>query len=283
MNLRRLRMGLATVLGLRAHGFFIPYRYAAQVAPADRRNYVHVAENFAGAAREFAAVIDLTDSYQNELRAIAPDAPPPAPRWQQDWFPALDGAVLYALIRHHRPPRIIEIGSGHSTRFIARALADGDLGTEVTAIDPAPRAAIDSLPVTIVRQTVQHVAAELLGSISAGDFLIVDSSHILMPGSDVDIVLNDIMTQLPAGALIHIHDVFLPDPYPPAWAWRGYNEQTAIAALLGPGSPYAPIFASHYARQRFAERLTGSVINDLPRPAGAFETSLWLRKTRNGA
>ena len=271
-------MGLATVLGLRARGFFIPYRYAAQVTPSDRRDYAHVAECFVAAARDFEAVLDLVDSYREELCAIAPDAPAPGPRWLQDWFPALDGAVLYALVRHHRPARIVEIGSGHSTRFIARAIVDGGLNAEVTAIDPAPRAAIDSLPVTIIRQPIQRVDPGVVGAFAPGDFLIIDSSHILMPGSDVDIIVNDIMTQLPVGTLIHIHDIFLPNPYPPSWAWRGYNEQTAIAAMIGPGAPYVPIFASHYARNRFAERLESSVINDLPRPTGAFESSLWLRK-----
>ena len=35
-RLRRLRLGLATILGRKPGGFFIPYRHAASVAP---RNY----------------------------------------------------------------------------------------------------------------------------------------------------------------------------------------------------------------------------------------------------
>ena len=50
--------------------------------------------------------------------------------------------------------RIIEVGSGHSTRFMLQAVADGDFSCAVTAIDPAPRAAIDALPVRLIRKPV---------------------------------------------------------------------------------------------------------------------------------
>ena len=40
MNMRRLKMGLSTVLGLKKQGFFIPYRYADSPSPlADRTHY----------------------------------------------------------------------------------------------------------------------------------------------------------------------------------------------------------------------------------------------------
>ena len=64
------------------------------------------------------------------------------------------------------------------------------------------------------------------------DILSVDGSHLLMPGTDVDIVLNRVLPMLPAGTVIHFHDIFWPDPYPAVWDWRGYNEQNAIAPLF---------------------------------------------------
>ena len=278
MNFRRLRMGLATVLGLSPRGFFVPYRYAAQISPADRRPHDHAAANFAAARADFDAILDIVDCYRADLLAIAADGEPPGPRWGQDWFSGLDAAVLYALVRHHRPARIVEIGSGHSTRFIVRALADEGVDATVTAIDPAPRAAITDLSIELVREPIQRVDPAMMGPLEAGDFLIVDSSHILMPGSDVDIVINDILPHLPAGVFIHIHDIFLPNPYPENWAWRGYNEQVAIAAMIDAGGCYAPVFASHYFRQTLGRRLAASVVDQLPSPAGATESSLWLRK-----
>ena len=76
---------------------------------------------------------------------------------------------------------------------------------------------------------------ETLPDLAPGDVLSIDSSHILMPGTDVDILLNRVLPALPAGVLVHIHDVFLPDDYPPAWSWRGYNEQLGVAALVQGG------------------------------------------------
>src|SRR5690606_10000540 len=133
--------------------------------------------------------------------------------------------------------RIVEIGSGHSTRFLARAVSDGRLATQIVAVDPAPRAVIAGLPVAYRRSTLQSalVEAPLLFDFGPDDMLFVDSSHLLMPGSDVDLLLNRLVPRLPAGAVLHIHDVFLPDAYPAAWAWRGYNEQNAVAPLLACG------------------------------------------------
>ncbi len=80
-----------------------------------------------------------------------------------------------------------------------------------------------------------------------------------MPGSDVDHLLNHRLPRLANGVVVHIHDVLLPDPYPVSWAWRGYNEQLLVAALLQGGS-VEPLFASHYVVTRMAERLDASVI-----------------------
>ncbi len=100
-----------------------------------------------------------------------------------------------------------------------------------------------------------------------------------MPGSDVDLIVNDILPRLAAGVLIHVHDVFLPEPYPAAWRWRGYNEQLAIAALLGSGA-YEPLFASAYAARFLGPEIAASVVAQLPLVPGAHESSLWLRKSR---
>ena len=128
----------------------------------------------------------------------------------------------------------------------------------------------------LVRTTAQ-AAHPALFELGPGDFLMIDSSHILMPGTDVDLLLNRVLPALPAGALVHFHDIFLPDPYPEDWAWRGYNEQLGVAALLI-GGGIEPLFASHYVTTRMAADLAGTVVRDLPLPAGARESSLWLRR-----
>jgi hypothetical protein len=259
---------------------FIPYRRAATLdAPRWRAPYAAVEALFASREVGFREVLDLIEAQADALIGFG-NAPPPAPRFAQDWFPRLDAAAAYALVRARRPKRIVEIGAGHSTRFLARAMRDERYGGALTTIDPAPRADLAGLAgVTLMRAPVQEVGLAPFEALLAGDLLFVDSSHVLMPGSDVDIVLNRVVPMLPAGVLVHLHDIFLPDDYPPEWRWRGYNEQQGVAPYLL-GGRLLPLFASRYVATRMAGALTDTVIARLPLPEGAHESSLWAKCLR---
>jgi hypothetical protein len=215
-------------------------------------------------------VLEWIEDCAASLEAIGEDRPP-QPRWNQDWFPRLDAAAAYAIVRKTKPRRIVEVGSGHSTRFLARAVADGALGTRMTCIDPEPRATIAGLPVDFLRSPVQSVALDVF-DLHGGDILFIDSSHQLKPGSDLEFLLGRVLPGLPGGVRVHFHDIFLPDPYPEMWAWRRYNEQEAVARLLD--DRYALEFSSHQAKKA---PLTG-VLARLPLPPGALESSFWLCK-----
>jgi predicted O-methyltransferase YrrM len=275
-ELRRLRFGLLTLLGIRQRGFFIPHRYADHVPTREMRGpYEAIERIFKTDEPVFSAFLERLDHYAVALATI--EGTPPEPRWDQDWFPRLDAAAAYVLVRESRPRRIVEIGSGHSTRFMARAARDSGLAVEITAIDPAPRATLDPLPVTLIRAPLQEAGVAPFEPLAAGDVLFIDSSHVLMPGTDVDILLNRILPALPPGVLVHIHDVFLPDDYPPDWEWRGYNEQLAIATLLQ-GGAYRLLWASHYVSSRMPESVAASAASRLELKPGARESSLWLVK-----
>jgi trans-aconitate methyltransferase len=217
-------------------------------------------------------VLAAIESYAAELEAIG-DEGPPAPRWTQDWFARLDAAAAYAIVRSTRPRRIVEVGCGHSTRFLARAVADGRLETAITSIDPAPRASLQGLAVRWLRVPVQAADLASFQALEAGDILFVDSSHQLKPASDVEHLFRQVIPRLASGVRLHFHDVFLPDDYPPAWAWRRYNEQEAVRALLERG--YAQEFSSC---QTLARGELRGVLARLPVMPGAIESSLWLRK-----
>lgn len=266
---RRLVLGLPTVLSLTPRGWFIPHRYAPLLPPPGAQPpYPAIETLFDGKAAAFDAVVALIDSHAATLEAMHG-------LLNQAWFPSLDAAAAYALMRDRKPQHLIEVGSGHSTRVLAKAL--GGMG-EILAIDPAPRADIAGLPgVQVVPSTVQAAPLELFDRLGRGDVLFIDSSHILMPGSDVDLLLNRVLPRLPAGVIVHIHDIFLPFDYPPVWGWRAYNEQQGVLPLMTTGA-YTPLFSSVWARQRLGERLAQSAVARLPMPQEAMSTSLWLEK-----
>ena len=219
----------------------------------------------------FFAVLDLIEKYSPDLERIKGDNPP-APRWDQDWFPRLDAAAAYALVRDEPPRRIVEVGSGHSTRFMARAVSDGRLPTRITAIDPEPRARIAGLDIAFLKKRVQDVEEF---DLAAGDILFIDSSHQVKPGNDLDFLFNKILPRLPSGTRVHFHDVFLPDDYPAQWAWRRYDEQNFIKNLF---PRYAVEFSSHWIVSRREDLVARGVLGRLPLVPGAIESSLWLRK-----
>ena len=236
-----------------------------------------IADLLRGREEVFAAFLDVIEGYAEALQAIGPDDPP-EPRWNQGWFPRLDGAAAYAMVRHHAPRRIVEVGSGHSTRFLARAVRDGAMTCEITAIDPQPRATIAGLPVRTIASRMQDADEAFFAALGPGDVLFIDSSHVLMPGSDVDFLVNRVLPDLPEGVLVHFHDIFLPEDYPESWTWRGYNEQAAVAALIAGGDGDQVLFASRYVATQMADRLAETILARLPLIDGAFENSLWLRK-----
>ena len=105
----------------------------------------------------------------------------------------------------------------------------------------------------IVPETVQSAPADLFAGLAPGDAVFIDSSHILMPGSDVDLLFNRVLPELPSGTLVHIHDIFTPYDYPEEWVFGqprgGNNEQYALECLLSGGGAW---------RQRFASRSPAS-------------------------
>jgi predicted O-methyltransferase YrrM len=269
---RRLGFGLSTLLGGRARGFFIPYRYAANVKAS---GYPALVSLFEDAKPRFSAVLDDIEACAADLRLIAQGRGPA--RFDQDWFPRLDAAAAYAIVRTSRLARILEVGSGHSTRFMAQAVRDGGLQARITCIDPAPRASLAKLDVQHKALLLQEADPSLFAELTAGDILFIDSSHIAMPGTDVDRLFLDVLPRLASGTFIHIHDVTLPDAYPAAWSWRGYNEQLLVGALLQ-GGAYEPVFSSYFVAKTMLAGRRNGVLSELPLEAGALETSLWLRK-----
>jgi len=274
---RRFSLGLRTLFGSKSHGYFIPSRAAGYRSfDTPGTAYPFSAERFQSAEPEMMRYLSIADGYADEFDEIQQNDSTFA-RWDQDWFPRLDAALLYSFIRHFKPERIVEVGSGHSTRFAQKAMADEGLACSFTAIDPHPRKPIPTADnFTWMAKPAQAVAPEFWTTLRDGDFLIIDSSHVLMPGSDVDVLLNKVLPALPGGVIVQIHDILLPDDYPSDWAWRGYNEQLGVVSYLKSRASEI-LISSHYVTTRLQAEFGVTKISKLMMPKGARETSLWIR------
>jgi predicted O-methyltransferase YrrM len=256
-----------------SQGFYIPYRYAASTHNAGAPPWLLNKLHDAGAQMD--DWLDAARALNGDLAryATANAGKPHNPRFDQEWFTGLDATLAYTMVRELAPSRIIEVGSGHSTRFMARAIEDGGLRTSFTSIDPEPRRDIDTLCTTVERRPLDVDALPVFDQLMSGDILFIDGSHILMPGTDVEFLFTHIIPVLPAGCVVHIHDIFAPDPYPQPWQWRGYNEQALCVALLGSGR-LEVLAASAWLRGHCPHKL-----NDVFAPCsdGGYESSLWVR------
>ena len=154
------------------------------------------------------------------------------PCWINNWFSGLDTAALYSLLALHHPHTYLEVGSGYSTRVARRAIRDHGLGTRIVSIDPEPRAEIDRLCDSVIRQPLEKTDLGIFEQLVPGDILFIDSSHRCFTNSDVTVVFLEVLPRLQPGVLVHLHDIFLPCDYPPRWRDRYYSEQYMLAAIL---------------------------------------------------
>jgi hypothetical protein len=175
--------------------------------------------------------------------------------WRNPFQTPLDIAFDYGLLRQLSPRRYIEVGSGISTLVAAAASARG-AGFEITSIDPAPRADIDRSAQRIIRQPLED-CVDLLAAESGPDtVLFIDGSHFAFPGSDVTRFFLDVLPNLRAGTVVHIHDIYLPDDYPARHLGRLWNEQYLLACwLAGGGSRLRPLLPGHWLAGRVGPAL----------------------------
>jgi hypothetical protein len=64
-----------------------------------------------------------------------------------------------------------------------------------------------------VPRKAQKVPLEVLTELDDGDFLFIDSSHTVKPGSEVNRLILEVLPRLKRGAWVHFHDIFFPYDY----------------------------------------------------------------------
>jgi predicted O-methyltransferase YrrM len=261
---------LMSAIGLPARGYFVPYPFAAKVDRAVP-GYPAVEALFAAKDAAIGEFLAGVGAYLGAFRAFGE-----AEQWRSRFFSPRDGTTAYAMMRGLRPRRVLEVGSGTSTWFMARAIVDGGIDCTITCIDPEPRRPVADLGVRHIARPLQPSDTELAAELEAGDVLFVDSSHIMLPGMDVDVEFNLMFPALAPGVVVHVHDIFLPENYPDSWDMRMYSEQNALIGWLVSGF-FAVMFPGYYATTRHGEAWTKLAAGFAPlaeEPAG----SLWMRR-----
>jgi Methyltransferase domain len=252
-----LKVGVASrsirSLGRLAGGHYVNLDYPPTVENAPRYGHGRPAnprleELVSAQAASYAPTLEAIGRYTDDLARIEVEAEDPRePSWVNGMISGLDGATFYALMRDRRPSLYLEIGSGNSTKFVARACREGELDTRIVSIDPHPRAEVDDLCDEVVRKPLEAADLSLFASLRAGDILFFDGSHRVFMNSDVAVFFLDVLPALPAGVLVGIHDIYLPDDYPADIAGRYYSEQYMLAAYLLGGADIEIVLPAWWA------------------------------------
>jgi predicted O-methyltransferase YrrM len=192
-----------------------------------------------------------------------------------------DGSTLHAMIRQHRPQRIIEIGSGWSSACMADTVEHYlDGACLLTFVEPYPALVQELLgnflgQVQYFKKPVQDISLDVFRELEANDIVFIDSTHVLRTGSDVCFELFQILPCLRTGVLVHIHDMFWPFEYPRVWAVdenRSWNELYAVRAFLTNNADWRIVLFNDYLANFERPMLEATYPRFLRNSGGA----LWL-------
>lgn len=233
------------------------------------------------------ALLGDLSAYRGELEALASGGTKAALEFsfENTFYTALDAVLLYSMIRRHRPRRVIEIGSGFSTRITSAALrrnaADGAPNAVFIAIEPFPDKDRGVIGATqVIERPVQEVDLATFQTLEVGDVLFIDSSHVAKQGSDVCFEFLEVLPRLNRGVIVHVHDIFFPYEYPREWVVERHafwNEQYLLQAFLSGNRDFQVLAASQWllARHPAAVKRAFGALSERPRfQPGAF----WMQK-----
>jgi len=183
-------------------------------------------------------------------------------------FSTADADLYYLLIRNKKPARIIEVGSGFSTRVALSAIQknkEEGIITKLTCIEPYEMPWLDKQEgIELIRKKIEDVSPEVFGELNEGDILFIDSSHIIRPGNDVLVEYLEILPLLKKGVMIHIHDIFSHRDYPEKWITeehRFWNEQYLLEAFLYFNHSFKVLFSVNHLQHDYFEKTSQTLLH----------------------
>ena len=194
-----------------------------------------------------------------------------------------DACVLYGVMRHLRPRRIVEVGCGYSSAALLDANdASFEGRIEFTFVDP-DLAQLRRLllpgevnPGTLIEKPVQDVPTTVFETLGAGDILMIDTSHVSKLGSDVNHLFFNVLPVLKPGVWVHVHDVTSNLEYPRHWfeEGRAWNELYLLRAFLMYNRTFRVMFSSAMMYHEHIDFLR----EKMPMCAAGGGGQLWLRR-----
>jgi hypothetical protein len=236
------------------------------------------------------ALVDLLERYLDEFLAY----PPYAEVRQMGFGPgytAVDALTLYMIIRHLKPRRYIEVGSGVSTFYCnlaAQRNASEGHPLQMTCIEPYPFEKLSTIPgIQVLPQKVEDLEISLFQQLQENDVLFIDSSHILRVDGDVPFLYLEVLPVLNVGVVTHIHDIPYPfnSPYPPElWIFGEewpmfWNEPMVLQAFLAFNKNFKISLSTPMIRHFDEEFLRHSIpiYESVAQNPNTF-SSIWLRR-----
>lgn len=227
--------------------------------------------------------LDYFSRYQGELPFSEIPSSKTRYYYNNGWFGYSDANILYCFLRHYKPRRIIEVGSGFSSTVM---LDTNDLffngSIHFTFIEPCPErlfSLIDKEDIKkhiIIKKPIQEVSLDVFQSLSENDILFVDSSHIVKIGSDVAHILFNVIPILNRGVLVHFHDILWPFEYPKQWLLEGraWNEAYFLRAFLQFNNTFEILYFNNFIGIFYSNILRVKAPLCLKNIGG----SLWIKK-----
>jgi len=205
--------------------------------------------------------------------------------FENGFFSYSDSIFLSCLLRHIKPSRIVEIGSGFSTAAILDT-CDQIINYKpyIQCIEPYPQRLIrllrneDSKSIDITSKKLQLVELEVFTSLGENDLLFIDSSHVCKYGSDVQHIFFKILPALRKGVIVHFHDIHHNFEYDKEWVKGGrfWNESYLLRCFMMYNDHWEIVLFGQYCHKEFPNLLSSIMPLSIEDCGG----SIYLRKIR---